>query len=210
MLKNNYIVRNRRIRTLKSDLNLKSSMKNKSEYSDQDLAKLVSEGNEDAFQEMFRRYYSPLFYFSIKRLHNESEVKDILQNTFLKIWSTRSDLDASRSLKSYLFTITNNQIIDHFRKTSSHHLDFDDFSDEQSMRQHTEAETASGDLTDQVRAVIERQPDGIKAVYLLSKHEGYKNQEIAVILGISVKTVEARMTKLIKAIRENLDKGFSS
>lgn len=195
---------------LKSDLIKQSIMTNKSEYSDQDLAKLVSEGDENAFYEIFKRYYSPLYYFSVKRLPNESEVKDILQNTFLKIWTNRNELDASKSLKSYLFTIVNNQIIDYFRKTSSHHLDFDDYSDEHSLIFHSENEKSTNDLTDKIQTIIDKQPDGVKAVYFLSKHEGYKNHEIAEILGISVKTVEARMTKLIKAIRENLGKGFKA
>lgn len=184
-------------------------MKNQSEISDQDLCRLISAGREDAFKELFNRYFNSLFHFAFRRIHDESTVRDLLQDTFLKVWIARADLDPNRSIKSYLFTITNNLIIDHFRKTSNHFLDYEDFSDSVSFTTHSLEQIPSTDLTDKIREIINKQPDSIKTIFFLSKQEGYKNQEIAEILGISVKTVEARMTKLIKIIRENLTKGFS-
>ncbi len=167
---------------------------------DKELGQLILNGSESAFKELFRRYYSSLFYFARRRVQDEDLVRDLLQDVFLKLWAGRENLDENKSIKSFLFTITNNLIIDHFRKTSSHHVSFDDLAELISFRADQVSESES-ERAEQLRLFIDQLPEPIQAVYFLSKYEGYKNQEIAEILGISVKTVEARMTRLIKAVR---------
>lgn len=165
---------------------------------------MIAEGHEEAVKELFNRYFNSLFHFGFSQIQDEQTVRDIIQNTFLKIWISRAEIDPNRSVKSYLFAITNNQLIDHFRKSNTHSLDFENFQDSISVPIHSSEQVPIDDLNNKIRDAMQQQPDNIKSVFFLCKQEGYKNIDIADILGVSVKTVEVRMTKLIKIIRENI------
>ena len=171
---------------------------------DQELSKRILSGDQSAFRELHSRYYKALFYFLMLKGKDEDAVKDILQDTFLKFWNNRDNLDPQKPIKALLFTIANNTWIDSQRKSSNSQLSLVDINEDEEIADVTSDSEETSDEVDQVKKIIAAQPESIQQIFVLSKVEGYKNHEIADILNISVKTVEARMTKLIKTIREKI------
>lgn len=173
---------------------------------DQELSLLIKFGDQTAFKDLHTRYYRSLYYFMMLKCKNDDVVKDILQDSFLKFWNSRDQLNPEKQVKALLFTIANNSWIDYQRKLSNSHLSLLDLNENEEIEDYSTDSNEPSDQIDRLKTIIASQPEAIKQIYVLSKVEGYKNHEIAEILNISVKTVEARMTKLIKTIREKLTK----
>jgi RNA polymerase sigma-70 factor (ECF subfamily) len=67
-------------------------------------------------EEIWRSFYSPLRNFIIKRVKSEHDADDILQNVFMKIHANLDNLKDDQKLQSWIYQITRNSIIDHYRK----------------------------------------------------------------------------------------------
>ena len=91
-------------------------MSEKNKNTDQKLVKTLQKGDVFAFNELFHKYSQKVYNFSIKHLENEEEVKDLVQEIFMKIWDKRKEIDANKSFNGFLFTITLNLIRNYFRK----------------------------------------------------------------------------------------------
>src|ERR1700754_2760569 len=73
-------------------------------------------GDERSFRLIFDHFYGPLFAKSSKWVGNDEDIKDILQNTFFKIWEKREKYDSISHIRSALFLYTRNNIIKRWKK----------------------------------------------------------------------------------------------
>lgn len=167
--------------------------------SDQELVEKIQVHDERAFEVLHQRYYKQMFFFLHHKTADEDLSRDVLQDVFIKFWNMRESLNHEKSIKSLLFTMSNHMLVDHLRKKKSWQVPLDEVSEPSNPEPDSDQE-----LKEQMVAVIHAQPDQIKTVFLLSKYEGYMNKEIAEMLGISIKTVEARITTMLKVLRKTL------
>ena len=72
------------------------------------IAVRIKMGDEQAFELLFRKYYTRLCGFANKFLNDPEEARNIVQEVFTKIWEDREDIDPDSSLNSYIFKITQN------------------------------------------------------------------------------------------------------
>ncbi len=128
--------------------------------------------------------------------------EDIAQDTFVKLWEVRHRIDR-KTVKSYLYTIAQNttinqqkrqQLMYKFQKTTTSHLDSDTPEKIAEMAQYEE----------RLQQVIASLPEGGREVFLMNRLEDLTYQEIADRLGLSVKAIEKRMSKVLRIIREQL------
>ena len=165
--------------------------------SDKELILEIRIGNKAAFKSLFLKYYKKLIYFCLYRTRDLEVSKDLVQDLFAKIWSTRSSLDPDKSIQAYLYKSLTNQIINLSKLSSSKNvsLDISDYakyaSEEEPVENRIDIETA-----------IESLPEKLKTVFLLSRIEGFKYSEIAEICNISIKAVEKRMSKAFSILRK--------
>ena len=82
------------------------------------LIALLNNGNEGAFEELYRLYSNRLFGYFIKFVKSEIIAADLLQDAFIKIWNNRQNIDPEKSFRSYLFRIAENLVYDFFRKAA--------------------------------------------------------------------------------------------
>ena len=82
--------------------------------SENSLISLVKENDEAAFKEIYERYSALLYVFAFKKLKNEDEAKDIVQEIFIALWDKRTDLNFHTSLSSYLFRAIRNRALNIF------------------------------------------------------------------------------------------------
>jgi RNA polymerase sigma-70 factor (ECF subfamily) len=168
-----------------------------SALADEQLTSLISGGDQSAFRELFFRHYDALYRFLYRRIRDEETIKDMLQDVFAKLWQNRSNLEPGQSIKAYLFRSTNNILIDHFRKKSSSEMSLDDSTWLEPVTQPDD----SFALEDTIRDAIQQLPSEIRRVFMMNRYDDLKYADIAEMLGISVKTVESRMTKALKSLR---------
>jgi RNA polymerase sigma-70 factor, ECF subfamily len=86
------------------------------ELSDEHLMELVIQGSSDTFERIVRRHRSGLMRFVSTKVYRWQDAEDIVQETFLKVYSNRHRFDLSGSLKTWMFTIANNCAISHLRR----------------------------------------------------------------------------------------------
>lgn len=170
------------------------------------LAQRIKSGDEQSFELFYRKYYSRLCQFACKFLKEPEEAREIVQSVFVKLWEDRSEIDPVNSLSSYIFKITQNNCINKLRhhKVESKYIEIYKivYVDNHEI---SPFESLIGDeLNERINKIIDRLPPECRKIFSLSRIEGLKYSEIAVLLGISVKTVEAQMSKALQILRTGL------
>ena len=77
-------------------------------------------GDEFAFVGIYNRYKGPVFSFCYKMLLDSDSAKDVMQETFLRVYENRDRLLKTSSFKSWLFTIARNQCLNSLRRSGRH------------------------------------------------------------------------------------------
>ena len=160
--------------------------------------------NINDFESTFREYYNPLVNFVNKYLNNFENSREVVQSTFVKIWENKDKIEVHSSLKSYLFQVTKNSMIDYIRKNKNH-------------LSSVELDTNALDVFDDngkqldpyiVRQAIEYCLKDKKAksreIFMMNKFEGLTYEEIADYLNISKRTVEDNISKILVHLKEEL------
>lgn len=155
------------------------------------------------FEKIFKEHYKSLCDFAYNLLQDRDLAKDTVQEVFLKLWKNRDNLEMGTSIRSYLFKATSHTALNHLRFSKKIiRMDEEGFN-AMSSPSGTE-EIGFKELELKIRASIDRLPPKCKVIYLLSRHEGLKYQEIADTLDISLKTVENQMGIALEKLRNDL------
>jgi len=169
------------------------------------LVKELQKGNKNAFEMVFKKYYSSLCVYVNKYCRNESTAEEIVSRFFFNFYEKRETLQISTSLRSYLFRSVRNTALNYLRDNSK--LVSDNVSDDLFELNITETvhETLLGkELEEVINKAIDDLPEQCKSVFVKSRFEGKKYKEIAAELNISVNTVETQMSRALKKLRVEL------
>jgi len=123
-------------------------------------------------------YADPVFRFIVKNIQDEEKARDVVQDTFEKVWLNRNRIDGGK-VKSYIFTTAYHTMIDQVRKDKKQ----GDFT-EVDYRNYAHDEQYS-DLKEILNEAITRLPEDQKSVLMLRDYEGYSYREIAEITSLS-------------------------
>jgi RNA polymerase sigma-70 factor, ECF subfamily len=176
------------------------------EMDDKDLVLSMSKGSEAAFTKLFHRHYKKLYLFSLKMLKSGDSAKEIVQNTFVRIWNTKERLDAVIHFESYLITIAKNMIIDHLRKVATEKEHMKNVGQLQPLfSNHTEELVDYNELQEISTEIVDSMPDKQRAIFKLSRDEGLSHDQIALKMGISINTVKVHIYNSLKYIRKNIE-----
>lgn len=167
-----------------------------------DLIQRLKQSDSAAFKSVFDLFYPSTFRFLQFKLNDDDLAKDIIQDVFIKIWENRSQLEAERSFKSYLYKIANNRALKHFR----HEKVVRKYEQAQKAQPQPHADSPETllehqELAERLQKAIRQLPEKPRTVYLMSRVEKLSYKEIAERLNISVKTVETHIGNSLKALR---------
>ncbi|MBN1986034.1 MAG: RNA polymerase sigma-70 factor [Prolixibacteraceae bacterium] len=161
--------------------------------------------NKIVFDFIFHYYYSGLCAFAEKITGNTDTAEDIVQDLFVTLWIKNEQIAISSSLKNYLFTSVKNRSLDFLKheKTKAKRLNVLDESAEL-PENLSSLWFAESELTKVIEACLKKLPPRCREIFVMSRFEGLKNQEIADKLGISKRTVELQISNALKSLRCNL------
>ena len=161
-------------------------------------------GDRGSFNQIFRRYYSPLTRFCVRFVGDGDQAAEIVQDLFVKLWANREKLTFNTSFESYMLRSVRNSAITYINKERSH-ADINEriYTDESDANDPSET-LQSNNLEVSYQKILSTMPEKRREVFLASRFDGLKYAEISEKLGISVKTVEAHMSAAIKQLREGL------
>jgi len=168
---------------------------------DEELQKLIFEGNDAAFSIVFNRYWKKLYSYAFKIYKDEAVCDDIVQEIFISLWKNASNT-VILNLEAYLFKSVKYKIANQIRN-----LKFD--------QQHIEVlETIPDpglslndleyiDFEKNITAQIDKLTPKCREVFLLSRMDHFTNAEIAAKLNLSIHTVEKHISNALKQLRLN-------
>jgi RNA polymerase sigma-70 factor (ECF subfamily) len=170
------------------------------------LALRIKRADEQAFELLFRKYHVRLCRFANKYSNDPDEAREIVQEVFVKIWEEKENIDPEASLVAYLFKITQNICLNRLRhnKVKSKYIeiyklvytDYSEVSPYESL--------LAKELEDYIPIILCKIPPKCRKIFELSRVDGLKYHEIAEVLQISIKTVEAQMSKALQILRLGL------
>jgi len=173
---------------------------------DSNLLDLINTGNESALTELYNRYWESLFVYVVKVLKDQEEASDIVQETFIALWQKKGELTNVQSLKAYLFAIARYKSlrsislsISQERYKESYLYFFKD------LDQSAELNLIASEMETFLEAHIQRLPERMREVFLLSRKEHLSYAQIAEKLNISDKTVKKQIHNALKYLRSTLD-----
>jgi RNA polymerase sigma-70 factor (ECF subfamily) len=158
------------------------------------------------FERMFGQYYEPLCRHANKILNDMDTAEDLVQEFFYQFWKNRASFTVRLSLKAYLYQSIRNNALHHLehlavRKAYENRIISESGADDEAQMQ---TETELNDLADIVNKTLQRMPERCSRIFRMNRFDGRKYREIADILSISVKTVEADMGKALQMFRVSL------
>ncbi|PRZ01634.1 RNA polymerase sigma-70 factor (ECF subfamily) [Marinilabilia salmonicolor] len=174
--------------------------------------KLLKEGNEAAFEVVFKTYYARLQAFCREYVVDSSIAENIVQDSFMTLWNKKSQLREDTNLNAYLYTIVKNFSLKHLRnlKTSDNHKEYEkNRAEELSLNAMALVELETSELEFKeieqlIHETLEELPPRCREVFDLSRFGGLKNREIAEKLNITEKAVEANISRALKKLKVEL------
>jgi RNA polymerase sigma-70 factor, ECF subfamily len=164
----------------------------------------LKKGDRKVFQEIFDTYYEPLCRYSMQRISSHEDAEEIVQDIFVKLWTKREELGINLSLRAYLYRTALNKIINY-----GDHRKIRQIHQEHVLTNNRQENDAVNPLITQeiqllAAQAVDSMPEKRREVYLLSRQHGLKYSEIADEMGVSVKTVEAHLSKALEQLRLHL------
>ena len=173
-----------------------------SEVPDTELVTLLKNNDADAFTELYARYWKLLYYVAFKRLNNNDEAEETVQNIFMDLWERRATIVIHTSIKYFLAAAAQYQVMNILAK--KHRMLNIELTDENFSANASDSLINFRELQQQIEETVAALPEKCRLVYQLSRDEGLNNRVIAQRLGISEKTVEKQLTKTLSRLRSHL------
>lgn len=175
---------------------------------DQQLISQCLEGNKDAFRLLVQTHQRRVFSLALKMVGDEEEAKDVVQETFLRVWQRLGDYDTQRSFTTWLYVITSRLCLDALRnKKRTAPLP----ADEQVLRHFASESATQRQLENRewvsiVRALADGLSPKQRLVFTLSQLEGLPSQEVEQVTGLSASQVKSNLYVARQTIRERLNR----
>lgn len=164
-----------------------------------------SSGSRISFKRLFDACYEQSCIYANVFLHSREDAEEIVLDLFLYLWRNRESIDIRGSFEHYLRTSVRNRSLNHLRR----HVDLVDIDELDpnyfwSVDSGVDLEDINTVVWDAVSSLCPK----CREAFRLSREEGMANADIAERMGLSSKSVEAYITKALKAVRISLKKNF--
>ena len=175
---------------------------------EQQLFEGLKNSDEAAFRVIYRNYSSKLYYFVLEFIPIKDAAENIVQDTFVTLWSRRKELKDNTNLASYLFTGAKNNALYRLRDKKYRQKLFSNAMDVSELNLNADAlatvDTSSfafEEIEQIIQETLNSLPPQCRKVFELSRFREMQNKEIAEELNISVRTVEGHISKGIKTFK---------
>ena len=187
-----------------------------SDSSDEELIRLVLQGESSAFEVLVKRYEMPLFNYIRRMVGGASDAEDLFQETFLRVYTHLDGFRVTERFRPWVYKIATNICKDHLKYRRRHpqvSLDAAIGSEDGSETAFDRIEApianpselaSATETAELLEAAIEKLSPKHRPVFLMARYEGMPYEEIARTLGIPVGTVKSRMNKAVQFLLSEL------
>jgi len=168
------------------------------------LIERCKSGDAIAQEEIYRRYAKNMFNTSYRILGHQAEAEDVLQESFLEVFTKINDYRGESTFGSWLKRIVVNRSISVLRKRKTElidHSEVENIADEEVM---FDLVNVDEQLINTIKTAINNLPEGYRIVLSLYLLEGYDHVEIGQILNISESTSKSQYARAKEKLRGEL------
>jgi RNA polymerase sigma-70 factor (ECF subfamily) len=170
-----------------------------------DIIVSFRKGGPEALQTLLKQYYNPLCLFADRLLTDKAAAEDIVGEAFIKLWNKRANFESLQNIKAFMYITVRNACLNHLKQAKR-----DSLSKKQMA--YLTGEKEEFVLNEMIRAEVLKEimnevnnlPEQCGKVLRLGYLEGFKNQEIADMLNISVHTVKNQKARAIQLLKTRL------
>lgn len=161
-----------------------------------------------AFNVLFQKCYTPLCYYAQKTVGCREVAEEVVSDVFVKLWSNRGKIQVHTSWESYLYRAVKNHSVDYLRSSLHEKIikePINDYCESLSCdtKTYLEKQAVEDDL-EKIEILIGQLPRQCQVIFRLNRLDGLKYREIATQLNISIKAVEAQVSRALKQIRQQV------
>ena len=171
---------------------------------DRDLLARLRSGDHDAFEAIFRQWYEPVVRSASRVLRDVEVAEELSQDVFLELWRRREALAPDSSVAGYLMQAVRNRALNHLRHLAVQRKSVVYVEAMCEPAEPADAQVQASELQTALRQAIADLPPRTREVFVMSRERGLRYSEIAEELGVSVKAVEANMSRALRILRERL------
>lgn len=174
---------------------------------DEQLVKLLQEGEASAFALLYEKYRSPLYLYCYRLLHDRQLAEDATHDAFLKIRSGVGSLKRAELFRAWMFQIARNEMMQHLRRSRRNgQVDIERVWEEETpLEQYEQLETK--ELVQQALRMLRTE---YREVLILREYEQFSYAEIADITGTTESSVKSRIFKARRALLKKLEPYFGN
>ena len=187
------------------------------ECSDKELVVNIQNGCKASFQEIFSRYSEKAYHLALRISRKQEDAEEIVQDTFLNVYSKISSFQGKSAFSSWLYRITFNTALMKLRKRKKHAsmpLEENWFNaKESSLRMNVRSEqtdinfiSVRHELRKNLETAINGLPEDYKQIFILRDIDGLSNGEVSEIVGATIPAVKSRLHRARVMLKANLAK----
>jgi RNA polymerase sigma-70 factor, ECF subfamily len=158
-----------------------------------------------AFETLFRKYYADLVSYSCKFTRDMDAAEEIVQEFFYNYWKNRKEIDIKFSLRAYLYRSIRNNTLNYLEAVSVRRKYADRILSSANYQGYEDKSVEVSELNEKIEEILNELPERCRTMFCMSRFDGLKYEEIAEKLSVSVKTVEANISKALKLLRKKLE-----
>ncbi|MEN8226706.1 MAG: RNA polymerase sigma-70 factor [Bacteroidota bacterium] len=172
-----------------------------------DKLKRLKRGDVVVFEELFNSYYPSLLIMARTLVLDHRDAEDIVHNVFIHLWEKRESLEIRESLSFYLGKSVRNaslNLLKHQMVKDKHRASVLQKSLETDFYKSPSDILIEQEQVEKIKRIIDQIPDKSRQIFRMSRFHGMRNQEIADLLDISVRTVENQIFRALKILKRGL------
>lgn len=173
-------------------------------YNEKELLRLISDGNEVAFREVYDYYRITVYSFAYSMTHTDTMAEEITQEVFIKVWEKREQLIEIDYFSTWIRTIARNAAYSFFRRTTIEKRVLSQINSDEEDDSTPQDSLELHEMEQQIRSVINQLTPQQQTIYRLSREEAKSYAEIASLLNISHHTVKYHLSNINRQLRSSI------
>ncbi len=165
-----------------------------------EILKLITQGNQEAFETLYKRYWLDLYDSAYKRLKNAMQAEDIVQEVFVSLWLRRKDLKID-NLQAYLYTAVKFKVFNYIERNRSYESFFNPLVEIALSSVSPDSSIIEKELHELLTAYINTLSEKKREIFRLHIFEQKTTKEISEVLGIPRKTVQNHLRSTILGMK---------
>ena len=179
------------------------------EITDETVAQRVQNGDVEAFAQLVERYEKKITRYAKKFLSHPDDIKDIVQDVFVKAYVNIKSFDAKRKFSPWIYRIAHNEFVNALKKNKASKLSFIDFDvlfPHPVAKETADSDVDRNDLRRLLDGYLEEIPVKYREPLVLYYFEEMSYREIADVMRLPVSTVGIRLQRGKLLLKEIVDK----